>query len=825
MTLHHRIVFFFFSFLLIIFSVSAQTEKVKQISPEGDTIVLEAIPLNQVSASLEKDHNLLQELEERLKHDPEIDVFDSVFEDKSAFLQQQKTQFNKEKENFSEREVNNSINEWNTYEKNVTGWKEKINSHLSIIEKDLYTLNTQKKLWELTSTEARKSEAPKSVMESIGGMLERIKKDERSLTELQNNMLRRQNEISKVMLSVIEVISENKEIKKQLQSDILTLDSPPIWQAADSSLSAKVLKEYFSKASDDNIRGVRMFFESNTRTIYFQVFLFILILIAFYFLKKQTLISTDDENEAEIEKARVAISQYGLSALVVTMFLSIWLYPEPNSTIADFHQLLYLLAAIFFLPAYIDKKLRLVLYQVLLLFLLSQQQIFFPREMLFSRFTLFLKIILAAWIIFKIIEKKGLISRELVKNKLGFVIPLMKFFMGLLLVSFIGNVIGNLSFSILLCNAVVESVFNFTIVLLMVIILNRTFIVLMRTKFVRRSNYINKYWQLVEKRLRAGIYILAVFLWLKSILNSLSLLDPLKEWLGKIVQTSWRIGENNTIEFGGIIRFFLALVLTFIMVRIIKTLLEEELFPRVKLPRGVPGAVSMIVGYIFTAYGIYLALSVAGVDLGKFGLIAGALGVGIGFGLQNIVSNFIAGLILAFERPIQVGDTIEAGAVMGDVKAIGVRACTIRTFDGSEVMIPNGNLIANDVINWTLSDRKKRRDIFVSVAYGSNPHEVLDLIKKVATDHPNVLHLPVPWALFDGFGDSALNFRVRIWTAMDVGLTTKSEVAMGIYDALAEAGIEIPFPQQDLHVKSFDPTIRTTQHPANDDNKNKNDGN
>jgi small-conductance mechanosensitive channel len=145
---------------------------------------------------------------------------------------------------------------------------------------------------------------------------------------------------------------------------------------------------------------------------------------------------------------------------------------------------------------------------------------------------------------------------------------------------------------------------------------------------------------------------------------------------------------------------------------------------------------------------------------------------------------------------------------MGDVKHIGVRATTIRTFDGSEVMVPNGNMIANDVINWTLSDRKKRRDIFVSVAYGSDPHKVLEVIKKVGEDNPNVLQIPAPWALFEGFGDSSLNFRLRIWTAMDVGLTTKSEVAMSIYDALNEAGIEIPFPQHDLHLKSFDPSIQ-----------------
>ena len=151
---------------------------------------------------------------------------------------------------------------------------------------------------------------------------------------------------------------------------------------------------------------------------------------------------------------------------------------------------------------------------------------------------------------------------------------------------------------------------------------------------------------------------------------------------------------------------------------------------------------------------------------------------------------------------------------MGVVLKIGVRSTTIRTYDGSEIIIPNSDLITKDVTNWTLSDRKKRRDINVNVAYGSNPHDVMDLMKRVANDHPDVLKVPAPWALFDGFGDSSLNFRIRIWTTMDNGMTVKSAVAMEIYDALEEAGISIPFPQRDLHIKSIDPTLSIPDQPA-----------
>ena len=144
---------------------------------------------------------------------------------------------------------------------------------------------------------------------------------------------------------------------------------------------------------------------------------------------------------------------------------------------------------------------------------------------------------------------------------------------------------------------------------------------------------------------------------------------------------------------------------------------------------------------------------------------------------------------------------------MGDVTQIGVRACTIKTFEGSEVIVPNSSLITNDVTNWTLSDRRKRRDINVTTAYGSNPEEVLEIIKTTAQEHPNVLKIPAPWALFDGFGDNSLNFRIRIWTTMDTGMSTKSEVAIMLYSALKDAGIEIPFPQRDLHLRTVSDSV------------------
>jgi small-conductance mechanosensitive channel len=202
--------------------------------------------------------------------------------------------------------------------------------------------------------------------------------------------------------------------------------------------------------------------------------------------------------------------------------------------------------------------------------------------------------------------------------------------------------------------------------------------------------------------------------------------------------------------------------------------------------------------------GILIALSSLGIDLGKFGLLAGALGVGLGFGLQNIIANFVSGLILAFERPIQVGDTVQVDTVFGNVQSIGVRSSTIKTFDGSEVIVPNADLISNRVTNWTLSDKRRRMELPVKVAFGYDPHQVLELILSVAKKHPDVLEDPEPFSVFNGFGDNYLDFTLYYWIPTNLFFKVKTEVALGVHDLLISKGIEPPIPQRAVKMTMSD---------------------
>ena len=219
---------------------------------------------------------------------------------------------------------------------------------------------------------------------------------------------------------------------------------------------------------------------------------------------------------------------------------------------------------------------------------------------------------------------------------------------------------------------------------------------------------------------------------------------------------------------------------------------------------------SSLTNYTILAIGFLIAFSAAGMDFQNIALLAGAFGIGIGFGLQGIVNNFLSGLILIFERPIQVGDTIEfqanSGPMMAQVKRIGIRSSIVRSFDGAEVIMPNANLIANDVTNWTKSDQLRRIEVTVGVAYGTDPEQVLAILHEVADNHPDVLKRPEPMALFIGFGDSALEFSLRAWTSdFDKYLILRSEITTAVHGALSRAEITIPFPQRDVHIISDNP--------------------
>jgi small-conductance mechanosensitive channel len=370
----------------------------------------------------------------------------------------------------------------------------------------------------------------------------------------------------------------------------------------------------------------------------------------------------------------------------------------------------------------------------------------------------------------------------------------------------VGDVLGAVALATLLLVGTTQAVLAAVALALAALILRSLVQVALLTEAARRVGLAPAHSDTVRTTTFRAIDALAVFAWGASALRAFFLLEPLLGALRRGLEWKMPIGAFS-FEPSDLVIFALVIWASFKLAALIEFVLNLDLLPHVDLPRGVPEAIAHLSRYTLICLGAVVASVAAGLDIGRVTIILGALGVGIGFGLQNIVNNFVSGLILLFERPIRIGDTLEMGGTGGVVQRIGMRASVVRTWDEAEIIVPNARLVSEDVINWTLSHDRRRIVIPFGVAYGNDPERVVDLIAEVARASEDVHERPEPMCLFSGFGDSSLDFKLYAWTTTWRFLRVASDLRIAIAHRLKEAGIEVPFPQRDLHLRSVDPGL------------------
>ena len=279
------------------------------------------------------------------------------------------------------------------------------------------------------------------------------------------------------------------------------------------------------------------------------------------------------------------------------------------------------------------------------------------------------------------------------------------------------------------------------------------------------------------------------------------------EAIGSVMSVGFTMGSWQ-VNVGLILTVVLCLYGSLLISRAVQSILVEEVFPRRGVEKGVQISMGRLMHYTILLVGFLLALATLGVNFTNITIIGGALGVGIGFGLQTIVNNFVSGLILLFERPVRVGDYVEVEGLWAEIKKIGLRATIVETFDRADMVIPNSELISNRVTNWTRTNRMVRLKIPVGVAYGSDVALVMKILLECAQDNPSAMSSPPPQALFRGFGDSSLDFELRVFLLdIDFRRIVHSEILQKIDREFRLNGIEIPFPQRDLHLRSVDESV------------------
>lgn len=287
------------------------------------------------------------------------------------------------------------------------------------------------------------------------------------------------------------------------------------------------------------------------------------------------------------------------------------------------------------------------------------------------------------------------------------------------------------------------------------------------------------------------------------------------ETIHNILETIRQFLETPIFKLGAapitlwnILQLVVLVALLFYLSSKLRTWIEKQFLARTKMDLGARQATGSIIRYIVIAIGFVVILQTAGIDLTALNVLAGAVGIGLGFGLQNIVNNFISGIIILFERPIKVGDRIVVGEVEGDVTHIGSRSTTVVSNDNISIIVPNSKFITENVVNWSHNDRKVRFKIPVTVSYGTDIDLLDQLLLKVASENPDVLKDPAPGMRLMEFGDNGLQVELRAWSTTLIRrkgvLISKLNIA--IYKIFAEHGIEIPYPRRDVNILQGDGT-------------------
>jgi potassium-dependent mechanosensitive channel len=307
----------------------------------------------------------------------------------------------------------------------------------------------------------------------------------------------------------------------------------------------------------------------------------------------------------------------------------------------------------------------------------------------------------------------------------------------------------------------------------------------------------------IQKRVNLLFSYLAIAIWGYYFFESLGLLDTVLTVIGNFL-TEPRNILNASFTFSQIAVFVLIIYIASFLantISYIASIKDEQNTSAIRNKK--LGSTILLIRLSVLIVGFLVAIAASGIPLDKIAIVLGALSVGIGFGLQTIVNNLVSGIILAFEKPIQIGDTVQVGNIEGIVKEIGVRASKIKNWDGAEVIIPNGDLLAQQLTNWTLSDKQRRVELVIGVSYNSDLDLVTQLIQEQITDEA-ILNSPPPRVLLQTFADNSVNFRVLFWVNdVDTWVTIRDKVMRKIFKSFKEHQIEIPFPQRDLHVKSF----------------------
>ncbi|MCD4737091.1 MAG: mechanosensitive ion channel [Bacteroidales bacterium] len=717
---------------------------------------------------------------------------------------------------FKEKKVEFSTLGVRKLQNKLNAWKEKngiIYDHITILD-DLFTaidkngkqLQKEKEFWQITNKSIRGEKLSKVVHRRIVKVESMIDTTLIVLDDKSAKILILLDDLTRLEVDV-EMLIDKIETEIQIKSEnFFFSEFPSIFELSYTDPGSWYYSNSMIPLDSDNRNNLKTYFIKHKIPAISHLLLLIFLIVLMFNIRKIKITGGNQEGGAYKKRLKIILSRPISSAVIVGLFAALLFYQNRPIFVVDLSWLILAIPIVIVLVKLLPDKTHFYVYTFGLLVFLHIINNYLPEDSIISRLVLFISSLLISIVllIYIVKSRRGLKIPNLRYKLLNVIIYV------LFILSFVGF-IGSIAGKILFTGFVIELILGFTFVIILLTLSNITiiglFILLIESRYVDSFNVIKKYRSETKRKIIWLVNIATIVIALYYLFFLLKIKLLVYDWLIDFFTSERNIG-SITFKWENIVLFFLVIWLSTVIGRNLQFILEEDVLKKMKLKKGLPHTIAVLFKYSLVTIGVVIGFSAAGIPVNSMSMLLGAFGVGIGFGLQNIFNNLVSGLILLFERPIQINDTIEVGTLMGRVRSIGIRSSNVRTFDGAEIIVPNGNLISNEVINWTLSDDHRRIEVIASVSYESDPNQVKDILMKVIKSHPKISNDPAPDVLFREMGDSSLNFRLLFWTKeFSEWVKIRSEITFGVFYALKEAGIEIPFPQSDLHLRSIDEKI------------------
>lgn len=699
---------------------------------------------------------------------------------------------------------------WRALEGEYAGKRKLLTVRAADIEEMMQWLDKEQARWEATAEQVREAAGLEVVAGRVEQELEAIQKFRSEAQDRLNLILTLQNHISEQDRELSAVLRKLDEAQEQLRDSLFEKNSPPLWQYRRRDLPTQSLSTTIWLSASRGFAGTWEFLRSQKPLLLGMVPIYVFALLIA--LRLRNYAASQDKSDVLIDQEKIFLRPFSVAMLIALLPVIGALASAPTG-VSLVICLLCIAPILRLLPGLAPPAVRKVVYVLCAFYgaVWAHQVLQFGSA--FGR-GLFACIIFLALIVFTWLLRPSRLKIQSVSAwRLKFAFTANTIGLCMLAVSVIANVFGFVALAQVLGAGTLFSAFAFAFLYTTVRVLHLGVTIAVSSAWFQGLPDVQA--GLIERWTWRLLVLLACFLWLDVDLYLFTIRSNVVSTLQSMLQYPISFGKSQ-VTLGGTLNLFLFLFFGYAIANIASFVLGKILLPKLTLRGGMAYAISRFTYYVLLGTLFFAGLANTGLELNKFTVITGALGLGVGFGLQNIVNNFASGLIILFERPIRIGDTVEIGGVSGIVRRIGARSSTVLTFQGAEVILPNSNLLSNQVTNWTLSSTRRLVEIPVRVSYGTDPALALKLLMQIATSNPHVLAHPRPETLFLGFGESSLNVELRFWAAQSVWFELKSQISMAILESFRNAGIEIPYPQRDLHVRSIDSLSKEELAPTSD---------